>query len=60
MLSEAVNKWQKDTREYVLILVVMEDALWVMSSLRPTCWSKVLILVVMEDALWEESNESEL
>ena len=38
--------------ETVLILVLMEDTLWVDSEVLKVYHSVVLILVLMEDTLW--------
>ncbi len=47
----------KEQPNSVLILVVMEDALWREIHLRINQKVMVLILVVMEDALWLWSIE---
>ena len=51
-LSQEVTD-TKNAREIVLILVVMEDALWATKGRKAWRVQGVLILVVMEDALWE-------
>ncbi len=52
MLSDYANAVMKAETKAVLILVVMEDALWLtLNNLYVICYI-VLILVVMEDALW--------
>ena len=40
----------------VLILVVMEDSIWLRFSLLKAVWTGlVLILVVMEDSIWRNA-----
>ncbi len=52
MLSDKRNTEYIDGKPVVLILVVMEDALWLLKPAFLIRFSDVLILVVMEDALW--------
>ena len=51
-LRQQGNEKTKDFNR-VLILVVMEDALWEVTQSPKAIIKEVLILVVMEDALWE-------
>ncbi len=52
MLSDSFLRVVDDPSRLVLILVVMEDALWRMQRFDSEYYCSVLILVVMEDALW--------
>ena len=43
----------------VLILILVEDALWALTNSRrftKNCW--VLILILVEDALWEQNFQT--
>ena len=52
--------WQYEDAEFsyriVLILVVMEDGLWLVCDTEMVATDEVLILVVMEDGLWLQKS----
>ena len=54
MLYEGTEQNQEDTALLVLILVMMEDALWAHWKWQRARALLVLILVMMEDALWAD------
>jgi len=44
----------------VLILIVLEDALWEILVKLPGIFCLVLILIVLEDALWGDNKTNEI
>ena len=57
MLSEVYVTTAKEMQPLVLILVLMEYALWVFNQdFDNAGFDIVLILVLMEYALWDENN----
>ena len=53
MLSDHSRRWTINQQILVLILVLMDDALWYGTYIRGLRKnSEVLILVLMDDALW--------
>ena len=49
------NSLSKDWFLWVLILILMEDTLWVDWHLYDVICSRVLILILMEDTLWAQN-----
>ena len=53
MLSEPDSLLpKKNVNSFVLILIVLEDALWEWNKYTKLEYGLVLILIVLEDALW--------
>ena len=53
MVSDKILKSLIDGLNYVLILVLMEDGLWLLLQWMISQMIAVLILVLMEDGLWQ-------
>ena len=57
MLSEVILRDAKITMERVLILIILEDALWGTVFKKNMLCRIVLILIILEDALWVGTEE---